>query len=59
MLNAKELDEDFESRIKRDASCGDKESDHIEADAILCELLILLGFERTVAAYRLIEKWYA
>ena len=37
----------------------DTEAAHIDADYILSELLIDLGFEELIAAYRAIEKWYA
>jgi hypothetical protein len=38
---------------------GDEEYDHIEADAILCNLLVLLGQGPIVDAYETISKWYA
>lgn len=37
----------------------DTESAHSTADAILCELLELLGYEDIVMAYEAIDKWYA
>lgn len=39
---------------------GDTEGAHSEADDILCELLIGLGFKDTVvAAFKRVPKWYA
>jgi hypothetical protein len=32
---------------------------HVEADEVLCELLISLGYEDVVEEYRKIEKWYS
>jgi hypothetical protein len=37
----------------------DKEHDHVEADFILCDLLVSLGFEDVVEAFEAIDKWYA
>jgi hypothetical protein len=32
---------------------------HVDADIVLCELLISLGYEDVVDEYRKIEKWYS
>ena len=37
----------------------DIESAHMEADDILCSLLISLGYQRLIEVYRQIDKWYA
>ena len=37
----------------------DVERAHAEADDILCELLIALGYSDVVLAYNAVEKWYA
>ena len=37
----------------------DEEDAHIEADAVLCDLLKELGFEDVVELYEKIPKWYA
>jgi hypothetical protein len=37
----------------------DTESAHCDADGLLCDLLIELGYDKVVAAYQEIEKWYA
>jgi len=41
------------------ASKGDMESDHVQADNVLCELLRSLGHEEVVDAYDKISKRYA
>ncbi len=38
---------------------GDTERDHNNADAILCELLLEMGFKELVDKYEAIDKWYA
>jgi len=37
----------------------DPESDHAEADKVLCELLISLGYEDVVIEFDNVDKWYA
>jgi putative heme iron utilization protein len=39
--------------------CCDTEEAHIEADALLCELLKNKGYPETVAAFQAMNKWYA
>lgn len=38
---------------------GDTEQSHMDADKILCDLLVALGHEEIVKEYHTIEKWYA
>ena len=38
---------------------ADTESDHGDADDLLCELLVELGYEEVIAAYKKIHKWYS
>ena len=38
---------------------NDEETNHEEADDILCEFLKRLGYENIVEVYDLISKWYA
>lgn len=38
---------------------GDIERAHVEADDILCQLLVELGLEDVVAEFDKIDKWYA
>lgn len=37
----------------------DQESAHVDADDVLCELLVYLGFKEVVEEYHQIPKWYA
>lgn len=50
-----ELNEKYLAQIK---TCKD-ESDHEDADYILCGLLEELGYKELVAAYREVPKWYS
>lgn len=52
-------DEYAARRMKEIAAMRDPENGHIEADSLLCELLLGLGFKETVAVYKSVEKWYA
>jgi hypothetical protein len=45
--------------MKTIQSDRDIEGAHINADALLCKLLVELGFSDVVAEYKKIEKWYA
>ena len=38
---------------------GDPEFAHSEADSILCDLLIALGYDRVVQEWAKVPKWYA
>lgn len=46
-------------RLRELQADGDQENGHIEADDILCELLVSLGYEDVVKEYHKIGKWYA
>lgn len=37
----------------------DIETTHVEADDLLCELLVILGYSGVVNDFGKIEKWYA
>lgn len=50
-------DEEVAQRIS-DFSQFDTTSAHLEADRTLCELLTLLGYEKTVEAFENLDKWY-
>lgn len=54
------MDRDEAIRLLRkfDSSL-DTEDAHIEADNVLCDLLIHLGFKDVVDEYAKIYKWYA
>lgn len=38
---------------------GDQEAQHMQADAVLCELLEYLGYKEIVDMFDKIDKWYA
>ena len=38
---------------------GDAEVQHSDADRVLCQLLQELGYDRVVAKWQSIPKWYA
>jgi hypothetical protein len=37
----------------------DTENAHLDADKVLCEMLISLGFKDVVNAWEPVHKWYA
>ena len=56
----KEIDiEKYMKRMKEAGNNGDIEVAHIDADGILCELLIELGYGKIIELYNEIDKWYA
>jgi len=56
-MNGKEI-ELYVNKLKR-CNSGDCETDHYEADIILCDVLNKLGYEDIVKEYEKIGKWYA
>jgi len=56
-MNRQEYINRLNSIINRDGD--DTEREHVEADEILCEMLIELGYEDIVELYYKIGKWYA
>ena len=46
-------------RLRTLQSSDDTEAAHAEADRVLCQFLTELGYPDLVAAYQLIDKWYA
>lgn len=46
-------------KLNKLAESSDYESAHVEADGILCEVLIDLGYIDIVRAYGEVGKWYA
>jgi hypothetical protein len=47
--------------LERLARCKSDEPEgcHVEADKVLCELLVALGYKAVVEAWTRLEKWYA
>ncbi|MEW9855917.1 hypothetical protein [Novosphingobium sp. M1R2S20] len=52
-------DADFAKAIEEQCAHGDPEGAHSTADDLLIQLLLVLGCEKTVAAWSKVEKWYA
>lgn len=46
-------------KLKHCQKSGDTECAHSDADDVLCELLVSLGYEDVIAEYALVDKWYA
>ena len=44
-------------KIEGDNSC--REMGHVNADNILCEVLISLGYKDVITEYHKIKKWFA
>lgn len=53
------IDDSVARMIVETCMTGDQECDHSKADDILCDLLRILGYEKTVAAWDQVDKWYA
>ncbi|WFP89826.1 hypothetical protein [Ensifer adhaerens] len=53
------LKEDAVAKLKALQGPLDPEMAHSDADEILCELLIELGFDAVVAEWRKVDKWYS
>lgn len=47
-----------EERLEELQLLGNLEQAHIDADKVLCELLIALGFKDVVAEFEAIDKYY-
>lgn len=50
--------DEFAARMKAIDNEGDWESDHEDADALMCEILRSLGYAEGVAAFEAMDKWY-
>lgn len=46
-------------QLKKQQGSGDYEVAHGEADAVLCELLVALGYQDVVDEWEKVPKWYA
>lgn len=51
--------EEIKAEMKLLINAGDTESDHAEADDLLCEALRIYGQNDLVDTYEKIGKWYA
>lgn len=57
-MTTDERDETF-ARALQKCTSEDLEMNHVRADELLLVLLSLLGYIKTVAAFRDVDKWYA
>lgn len=46
-------------KMKKCVNNDDTECGHIEADAVLCDVLTQLGYKELVDLYEKVKKWYA
>ena len=51
-------DKEFTIKL-RGLDRDDIERAHVEADKLLCEILINLGYTESVKVYKSMRKWYA
>lgn len=58
-LNEPDRDTEFARMIESNCHSGDTELDHINADDLLVQLLHRLGFQKTLAAYAKVHKYFA
>mgnify|MGYP001767802483 CR=1 FL=1 len=58
MSELEKVDIEYSEKIK-ECSFDDTESGHIKADDILCEMLLKLGYSKTVEEFKKLRKWYA
>lgn len=60
-MEQNELLEEYKAKMQDtlDHFDGNEEDGHIEADELLCELLIRLGFEEVIDIYNQMDKWYS
>jgi len=54
MTNAEAIE-----KLKEVQECDDKEIAHCDADNILCDLLLTLGYDEVVVEYTKIDKWFS
>lgn len=49
----------FAQRIQEEFNEGGTDDGHANADAIMCELLMALGYEEGVMIFNAHDKWYS
>ena len=52
-------EQDFIFKLKKLQDQGDTELDHIQADILIAEFLVCLGYKEIAEEYEKIDKWYA
>lgn len=53
------MSEDEAIQILKECQGDDPETGHIEADKVLCDLLISLGYQEVVNEWENVRKWYS
>lgn len=51
-------EEEAVARLQELAESQDTESAHFEADKVVCQVLLALGYTKIVEAYRAIDRYY-
>lgn len=51
--------EDAIEELRKWQKSDDEEAAHINADGVLCDLLISLGYEDVVNEWEKVDKWYS
>lgn len=59
MSSTREIAERILTEMKELEGPGDAEACHSMADALLCEMLVILGYDEIVEAWNKVDKWYA
>ena len=59
MVKKEKLTIEYIKKLKIQKKEADQELAHVNADELLCDLLIELGYKKIVRIYNKIEKWYA
>ena len=58
-IDKKDRVERYVRKLSECMLSNDTEANHSNADTLLTDLLIELGYDDVVDAYEMIEKWYA
>jgi len=51
--------ENYINKLKEEQGSDDTEEAHCNADDILCDVLIALGYQDIVDEYKKVNKWYS
>ncbi len=55
----KVLNKFYVGKLKEQAKSSDTETAHSNADDLLCDLLVRLGYGEVVEEYHEVDKWFA
>ena len=59
MKKKEKLVKKYIDELEKQVKNSDTEEAHAIVDALLCDLLSELGYQKIVKAYKKIDKWYA